>query len=171
MLHSREPLITVSLITFWITIRVNRLTRRIGAFSHQALGSSEGSSRKSGDQLHILENRFQLLTQEIVPFDDVPRDKFLCESPMGPKCLVDKHICTCFTNDPGTMVTILLDCSNRNLKVIHAPLPTTTKTLRLEGNNFHKIWFFGWSCRKVGRGSQKSGSNGKRGGDLASRNR
>jgi diguanylate cyclase (GGDEF)-like protein len=49
----------------WFTRRIQRLTRHISDFSENDLGVPMGDMRK-GDQLMILEERFQLLTEEIL---------------------------------------------------------------------------------------------------------
>lgn len=59
--------IIVSFVTFmfWITRRIQLLTLRIAEFSERALGVETGELRK-GDQLFALEERFQVLTEEVV---------------------------------------------------------------------------------------------------------
>jgi diguanylate cyclase (GGDEF)-like protein len=61
------PLFVISfvLLMFWVTHRIQILTQRVSEFSRHTLGAQEKHTRK-GDQLYILENRFQRLTEEVL---------------------------------------------------------------------------------------------------------
>ncbi|UCH79838.1 MAG: EAL domain-containing protein [Nitrospiraceae bacterium] len=65
-------IVTFGVIMFWITQRVQRLTLRISDFSKQSLGSTSQECT-SGDQLHILEDRFHVLTEEVLTAREVIR--------------------------------------------------------------------------------------------------
>lgn len=58
-------IVSFALLMYWVTRRIHLLTHRIADFSHQALGARH-EGHKKGDQLNILEDRFQLLTEEII---------------------------------------------------------------------------------------------------------
>ncbi len=60
------------MIIFLITKRIERLTERISLFSEEALGGKRHLKRK-GNQLAILEERFQLLTEEVLESADTIR--------------------------------------------------------------------------------------------------
>ncbi len=57
--------ITFTIIMFFITRRITRLNNRISDFSEQTLGIQKQELQK-GDQLFILEKRFERLTKEVV---------------------------------------------------------------------------------------------------------
>jgi PAS domain S-box-containing protein len=52
-------------IMLWVTQRINRLNKRMSVFSQQTLGVRKEELHK-GDQLLILEQRFQRLTEEVI---------------------------------------------------------------------------------------------------------
>jgi signal transduction histidine kinase len=54
-----------ALIMLVITKRIERVTRSISNFSRQALSGNPGEDMK-GDELHILEERFHRLTEEVI---------------------------------------------------------------------------------------------------------
>jgi diguanylate cyclase (GGDEF)-like protein len=58
-------IVSFALLMYWVTRRIHLLTLRIADFSHQALGTQH-EGHKIGDQLFILEDSFQLLTEEII---------------------------------------------------------------------------------------------------------
>jgi diguanylate cyclase (GGDEF)-like protein len=58
-------IVSFALLMYWVTRRIHLLTHRIADFSHQALGARH-EGHKKGDQLYILEDSFQLLTEEII---------------------------------------------------------------------------------------------------------
>ena len=58
-------IIAFAVVTFWIMQRIQRLTRRVADFSQHTLGVQQQEIHK-GDQPHILEERFQHLTEEVV---------------------------------------------------------------------------------------------------------
>lgn len=55
-----------AIVTFYITQRIQRLTRRVADFSQHTLGVHQKEELYRGDQLHILEERFRQLTVEVV---------------------------------------------------------------------------------------------------------
>ncbi len=57
--------ITFAIIMFFITRRINRLNNRMSDFSERTLGTQKQEQEK-GDQLYILEKRFQRLTEEVI---------------------------------------------------------------------------------------------------------
>ncbi len=61
-------ILTFALLMYWITHRIQKLTKRISNFSDNVLGISTGKEEltKKGDQLYILDERFQRLTEEVV---------------------------------------------------------------------------------------------------------
>lgn len=61
---------TFVLLMFWVTRRIQLLTRRIEDFSLRALGTKQEDFQK-GDQLYSLEGRFNLLTEEVLEARDV----------------------------------------------------------------------------------------------------
>lgn len=65
MLQLAVILMAVTLVILWITMRVQRLTKRVSDFSKNILGIKQQQVLK-GDQLYILERRFQDLTAEII---------------------------------------------------------------------------------------------------------
>lgn len=58
-------ILTFAFIMLWVTRRINRLNIRMSDFSQQTLGGQKKDLQK-GDQLFVLENRFQLLTKEVL---------------------------------------------------------------------------------------------------------
>jgi PAS domain S-box-containing protein len=54
-----------ALIMYWITKRIGRLTRRVSDFSESALGGKAEAAGR-GDQINVLDERFQRLTEEVV---------------------------------------------------------------------------------------------------------
>ncbi|MBI4681490.1 MAG: hypothetical protein HY757_00060, partial [Nitrospirae bacterium] len=52
-------------VTFYISQRIQRLTRRVEDFSQHTLGARQQEIQR-GDHLHVLEERFQHLTEEVV---------------------------------------------------------------------------------------------------------
>ena len=56
---------SLAIIMFWITKRIQRLSKSVSAFSQSIIGVDQPNSFK-GDQLDILEKRFQRLTDEIL---------------------------------------------------------------------------------------------------------
>ena len=58
-------ILAFALIIFWITKRIQKLTQRITDFSHSALGVKRHKLQK-GDQIFILEDRFQSLTEDVL---------------------------------------------------------------------------------------------------------
>ncbi len=58
-------ILSFAVIMFWVMRRIKKLTRRISSFSEETLGMKPEDIPK-GDQLHILEERFQHLTEEVV---------------------------------------------------------------------------------------------------------
>ncbi|MDO8281640.1 MAG: response regulator [Thermodesulfovibrionia bacterium] len=58
-------ILAVTLVVLWITVRIQRLTKRVSDFSRNTLGIKTQQVLK-GDQLYILETRFQDLTDEII---------------------------------------------------------------------------------------------------------
>ncbi|MBI4825762.1 MAG: response regulator [Nitrospirae bacterium] len=58
-------ILAVTLVVLWITVRIQRLTKRVSDFSRNTLGIKTQQALK-GDQLYILEKRFQDLTDEII---------------------------------------------------------------------------------------------------------
>jgi len=66
---------TFAFIMLWITYRIHRLTQRINEFSEQALGMHHREIGK-GDQINVLEDRFQQLTEEVI----ITRDALQRES-------------------------------------------------------------------------------------------
>lgn len=54
-----------AIIMFWITQRIQRLTGRVSHFSQHTLGVQQQGIQR-GDQLHVLEDCFQHLTEEVV---------------------------------------------------------------------------------------------------------
>ncbi|MBI4680488.1 MAG: GHKL domain-containing protein [Nitrospirae bacterium] len=52
-------------VTFYISQRIQRLTRRVEDFSQHTFGARQQEIQR-GDQLHVLEERFQHLTEEVV---------------------------------------------------------------------------------------------------------
>lgn len=53
------------LIMFWVTKRIGRLTQRVIDFSQNKLGVKQEMIEK-GDELHVLESRFQHLTEDVL---------------------------------------------------------------------------------------------------------
>ncbi|MBI4849445.1 MAG: hypothetical protein HY808_12870 [Nitrospirae bacterium] len=58
-------ILSFAAVMFYITQRIQRLTGRISHFSRHTLGVQQQEIQK-GDQLHVLEERFQHLTEEVV---------------------------------------------------------------------------------------------------------
>jgi PAS domain S-box-containing protein len=58
-------ILSFSLIILWVTKRIARLTDRVEEFSREALGGKP-QAPEGGDQLNILEDRFQRLTEEVI---------------------------------------------------------------------------------------------------------
>lgn len=58
-------ILTFAFVMLWVTQRIQRLTQRISDFSQQTLGVQPQELQK-GDQLYILEERFQRLTEDIL---------------------------------------------------------------------------------------------------------
>ncbi len=58
-------ILSFALIMLWITKRISRVSRRVAEFSQKALGGKSAESGR-GDKLRVLEERFQLLTEEVV---------------------------------------------------------------------------------------------------------
>jgi hypothetical protein len=52
-------------VMFWIAQRIQRITGRISDFSRNTLGM-QSQTIKKGDQLHVLEERFYRLTEEVI---------------------------------------------------------------------------------------------------------
>ncbi len=65
-------IISFALLMFWVTQRIQLLTQRISDFSQRTLGVQSKDLQK-GDQLYILEDRFQHLTEEVLEARDVIR--------------------------------------------------------------------------------------------------
>ena len=63
-------IMTFTLIMFWITRRINRLNKRMSDFSQRTLGAKKKDLEK-GDQLFVLEKRFQRFTEEILEARDM----------------------------------------------------------------------------------------------------
>jgi PAS domain S-box-containing protein len=67
-------ILSLTLIIFWITKRIERLNQKIADFSQKALrGHLE--EKKHGDQLAILEKRFQRLTDEVISSNEIIRQE------------------------------------------------------------------------------------------------
>ncbi len=58
-------ILTFTLIVFWITQRIQSLTRKVSAFSEQALGVKSHELSK-GDELYVLERQFKSLTENVL---------------------------------------------------------------------------------------------------------
>jgi PAS domain S-box-containing protein len=58
-------ILTFTFIMLWVSQRINRLKNRMSDFSQQTLGVQKEELQK-GDQLFVLEKRFQRLTEEVV---------------------------------------------------------------------------------------------------------
>jgi len=58
------------LIMLWVTRRIQNLTRSVTDFSKKKLGKQQQAALK-GDQLYVLEERFRLLTEEVLEARDV----------------------------------------------------------------------------------------------------
>ncbi len=63
-------ILSFALLMYWITNRIQLLTRKITDFSERALGVKPRDIQK-GDQLYILEDSFQRLTEEVLAARDV----------------------------------------------------------------------------------------------------
>lgn len=59
-----------ALIMFWITKRIERLTQRISDFSQRVLHKQPWEAER-GDKLHILEDRFERLTEEVASSHEI----------------------------------------------------------------------------------------------------
>nr|UCK81510.1 Toll-like receptor 11 [Arenicola marina] len=85
-------------------------------------------------------NACRLVTSgDIVPFEQVETDEFLCED--NRNCLVAASECTCYTNDVTTHAIVNVDCSRRHLTRIPRNIPATTRVVNLQGNHFPDISF------------------------------
>ena len=62
------------LITLWITMRIKILTKKVDRFSRRALGG-DSPEPLSGDQLDILSERFQMLTEEVTSAQNMIKQK------------------------------------------------------------------------------------------------
>ncbi len=65
-------IISFALLMFWVTKRIQLMTRRISDFSEKTLGVQPRELQK-GDQLYALEESFQLLTEEVLEARDLIR--------------------------------------------------------------------------------------------------
>jgi len=63
-------LLAFTIIMFFVTRRINKITRKISGFSHNSLGVTLEEIGK-GDQLEILDEQFQHLTGEIVKAKEI----------------------------------------------------------------------------------------------------
>jgi diguanylate cyclase (GGDEF)-like protein len=64
-------ILSAVLVMFWVTRRVQNLTKRVTDFSEELLGSGVREEVTSkGDQLYILEEKFQNLTEEVIKARD-----------------------------------------------------------------------------------------------------
>ncbi len=80
-------IIVFSLLMAWITKRIEHLGWRIADFSQKKLGGTPWHYKK-GDQLDILEKRFQLLTEEIVSSNEsLKKEKEVAENANKAKSL------------------------------------------------------------------------------------
>jgi signal transduction histidine kinase len=67
-------ILSVAVVMFYITQRIQRLTGRISHFSQHTLGIQQREIQK-GDQLHVLEERFQHLTEEVVRSREIIKEQ------------------------------------------------------------------------------------------------
>jgi len=68
-------ILSFTLIMFWITKNIAQLTYRISAFSEKML-YRKPQKKQRGDELIILENRFQRLTEDVVTAQNIIRTMF-----------------------------------------------------------------------------------------------
>jgi PAS domain S-box-containing protein len=64
-----------AVIIFWIAQRIQQLTFRISDFSEKTLGVKPHEMSQKGDQLHVLENRFERLTEEVLEAREIIKNE------------------------------------------------------------------------------------------------
>ncbi|RJQ46334.1 MAG: hypothetical protein C4538_06960 [Nitrospiraceae bacterium] len=67
-------ILSFAFVMFYITQRIQRLTGRVSHFSQHTLGVQQREIQK-GDQLHVLEERFQHLTEEVVRSREIIKEQ------------------------------------------------------------------------------------------------
>ncbi len=63
-------ILTSALFMYWITFHLQQITERIENFTQKILGTGP-KKRKKGDQLQVLEDRVNLMTEEVVKARDI----------------------------------------------------------------------------------------------------
>jgi len=72
-------LLSFALVMLWLIYRIRGVTDRVAAFAEDALGSRHNEGKPIGDALHRLEQRFALLTEEVVTAQQLLHDQHLVE--------------------------------------------------------------------------------------------
>ncbi len=93
-------IITFALVMLWVTNRISRLNRRMTDFSEQKLGMPTQELQK-GDQLIDLENRFRLLTEEVLE----ARELLKKQEQEKTRLIVDNAFNAIITMDDMEMIT------------------------------------------------------------------
>ena len=83
--------ISFLIIIFWITRKIKKLTRRVVLFSEEKLGSPPHLNRH-GDELVVLEERFELFTNEIITAQNLLKQEVKTLSGFLPICASCKKI-------------------------------------------------------------------------------
>jgi nitrogen fixation/metabolism regulation signal transduction histidine kinase len=79
------------IIIFWITGKIKKLTRRVVIFSEENLGATSQLNRR-GDELMVLEESFELFTNEIITAQNKLKQKVKTLSGFLPICASCKNI-------------------------------------------------------------------------------
>lgn len=119
-------ILVVTLVIFWITWRIQKLTKYISNFSRNTLGIKQKQELK-GDQLYILEKRFEDLTDEIISAREALKieteEKFLLEMKQVEMAEKGKHfdLLQSVTDAVGigviTTTTEGLNAANRQMEI------------------------------------------------------
>ncbi|MBI5675928.1 MAG: PAS domain S-box protein [Nitrospirae bacterium] len=90
-------------IMLWITYRIRQLTGQISDFSEETLGMQQEKLKK-GDELYVLNERFQYLTKEIVEARDEIARAIKREAEEMTRLIVNKAFDAIITMDAGGVI-------------------------------------------------------------------
>ncbi|MEN8262222.1 MAG: ATP-binding protein [Nitrospirota bacterium] len=93
-------ILTFTLIMLWVTQRINRLKNRMSDFSEKYLGMQKKEMQK-GDQLFVLEKRFNLFSKEILD----AREKLKKQAEEKTRLIVDNAFDAIVTLDARGIIT------------------------------------------------------------------
>jgi PAS domain S-box-containing protein len=93
-------ILTFTFIMLWVTQRINRLKNRMSDFSEKNLGMQKKEMQK-GDQLFVLEKRFNLFSKEILE----AREKLKKQAEEKTRLIVDNAFDAIITMDAGGIIT------------------------------------------------------------------